>query len=928
MNFTESQNRVINITKNNSQIIACAGSGKTTTMVAKILNLIIKEALGPQNIVAITYTEKAASALKQKIYKEYENRFGHVEGLADMYIGTIHGYCLYMLQEFTDDFKNYEILNEVQTKLFMKKMRKENGLMDVVYHPKIGNPYNLIHEYSNNLKIQEAIKAYKMFLDISRELGIEEIKNKNLVAHIDKYERTLSEYKYFDFTSILVATQELINSGTLNKYVSDNIKHMIIDEYQDINDAQENIIRFFYNNGTKICVVGDDDQTIYHWRGSNLKYIKEFGIRYEDVIKEDLDINFRSSIGITESAKQVINHNDNRIFKEMKSNQIQKYEQGDIVAKEYSTRAEEVQFIVSKIKQLKGTKYISRNGEFGLDLDDMVILVSSVKKIPDLIEELEKNDIKFIVEGTQKLFESEEIIVLCQTFELLFDIPDKNARYQIAGNKSDCKIEKSLILNWKKFTNCEDDQIRESLVKFVDFYINADEFDYTIQENLKKLFIDLNVFESCIDEKVLYNWGKFTQMVNDYEKINLLLKPYYKINGFRTFLRDDAPLIYPEGWLSPNFRTIRCLRIMTYHQAKGLEFPVVFLPFLTENACFPLKKPGGTSGWGILNDESIKNQFENDTESHRRLFYVGITRSEKYLFMTRSNVPFGNGKMFKKPAQVFKEVKHSLYVQQSDFLTKSYEKSSLKKFSSDEVISLNFSLLKDLFECPFKFKMLNVFGFTQPLDIRMGYGKSIHSMLDFVHKNYMIIDFEKKENVEDTVKKFLHLPYASPILKTEMEKKAKKHLESYIKNNKSKFKFILFSEKTIDYTINEYLFINGRIDLIRDDINKTTTIVDFKSNSEVLSEDQIKNQMMIYVLGYESLTGENVDYIESYDFSNTDPKVLPIRSQDKELFKVKLKQCQDIIKSGNYMKIVDLDSRLNKKYCSEIDCAFCKSCFK
>lgn len=928
MGFTDAQKRAINITQNNSQIIACAGSGKTTTMVAKILKLIETENLRPENIVAITYTEKAATSLKQKIYKEYEEKFKNIEGLANMYIGTIHGYCLYILQEFSDKYKNFEILNDIQTKLFMKKQKKVNGLLDVMYHPVKGNPYMLVNEYASNETLQKGIKAYKMFLDIAREYGVDRINNKDLENHIEKYELSLLKEKYFDFTSILVKTQELLNSGTIDHYIQNQIKHMIIDEYQDVNDAQENIIRFFYEKGTKICVVGDDDQTIYHWRGSNLRYIKEFCSRYNEVKKEDLDINFRSSEGVTEVAKQVINNNINRIIKEMHSNKSQNYNPGDILVGEYKTRKEEVDFIISKIKQLKGSKYVSKGKEYGLDVDDMVILVSSVKKIPELIKALEDNEISFLVEGTQKLFEADEIKLLCKTFELLFNIPELKCEEDNKTYLNSLLIQHDIINEWKKYTQLSYDNIEIALKKFVENYVYADEYDYTIQENLKKLFVDMGIFENELDDKVLYNWGKFTVIINDYEKINLLLNPYYKMKGFKTFLLEDAPLIYPEGWLSPNFKTIRCLRIMTYHQSKGLEYPVVFLPFLTKNANFPLKNPGGTSAWGIFNNENIKKLYENDEESNRRLFYVGITRSEKYLFMTRSNVPYGKqDKEYNKPAQVLIEVKNSAYVQHVPCLEIIYEKSNLQKFSSDEIISLNFSLLKDLFECPFKFKMLNVFGFTQPLDIRMGYGKSIHNMLDYVHKNYKTIDANNTEIIQSIVNNYLHLPYGSPKLQVAMKEKAFKHLSNYIRNNQTKFKHILFSEKVIDYSMNEYMFINGRIDLVRDDLHNTTTIVDFKSSSEVLTEEQIKNQLMIYVLGYESLTGDKVDNIESYDFNKTDPKVIPITQKDKDLFKYKLTDCQNIIKSGEYKKITELDCNKDKSYCGNLKCAFINSCF-
>lgn len=929
MGFTEAQKRAIEITDKNSQIIACAGSGKTTTMVAKIMNLISQEGLGPENIVAITYTEKAAASLKQKIYKECEIKYGNIEGLANMYIGTIHGYCLYLLQEFSDQFKNFEILNDVQTKLFMKKKRKENGLLDVLYYPKSTAPYHFVNEYTSNENLQKAIKAYKTFLDIAREYGLERLNNSSLVNHVEKYEKSLYDSNYFDFTSIIMRTNQLLETGKLNQYIQNKVKHMIVDEYQDVNDAQENIIRFFYEKGTKICVVGDDDQTIYHWRGSNLRYIKEFCSRYENVSKEDLDVNFRSSKGITEVAKQIINNNNNRIAKDMHSNNSQNYDGGDILAYEFANRDLEVDFIISKIKQLLGNKYVSKGKEYRLNLDDMVILVSSVKKIAELIKALEYNKIDFLVEGTQKLFEAKEIVLLMDTFSLIFEISQlqNDAQHKIDINS--LTISSDIIIKWRDYTKLSDTDIEKALKEFVCFYIKADQYDYTIQDNLKKLFIAMGVFEQDLDEKVLYNWGEFTVIINDFEKINLVLQPFYKISAFKTFLTEDAPLIYPEGWLSPNFKTIRCLRIMTYHQSKGLEYPVVFLPFLTKNAIFPLKNPGGINAWGIFNDDEIKSAYENDEESNRRLFYVGITRSEKYLFMTRSNVPYGTqGKEYNKAAQVLIEAKNSLYVQHETFLNIVYEKSDIPKFSSDETITLNFSLLKDLFDCPHKFKMLNVFGFSQPLDIRMGYGKSVHNMLDYVHKNYKDIDLSNEKVIRNIVDNYLYLPYGSPKLQEALTNKAFTHLKSYIINNKDKFKYIIFSEKTIDYSLNEYLFINGRIDLVKDDLHKTTTIVDFKSDKEVLSDEQIRNQLMIYVLGYESLTGDKVDYIESYDFNKTDPKVLPVTEADKIGFKNKLQHCQNIITNNKYEKITKIDSSKTKEYCNSIKCAFVDSCFR
>ena len=927
--WTDNQREAIETVGQNMQIVACAGSGKTTTMVEHILHLLNQPDVEPDNIVAITYTEKAAASLKQKIFEAYEKKNNSLEGLANMYVGTIHGFCLYMLQEFSDEYKTFETLNDVQTKLFIKKHRRENGIYDVIYHAK-NSDYHLFTDGKSAEAKVKAINAYKAFLDIGREYGIEKLNNE-LQNHIKKYEQTLIDSKYFDFTSIISTTLAKLSLGIFDDFIEGKIKYLIVDEYQDVNDAQERIIKYFSQKGAYICVVGDDDQTIYQWRGSNLNYIKNFSDSYDNVKKIDLDINFRSSQGITEIAKQVISQNNNRLDKNMQSNQSQNYEQGDIITYEFDNRDLEVNFIINKIKQLRGCKYCRKGQEFKLDLDDMVILVSSVKKIPELISGLEANNIDFIVEGTKNLFESDEITVLCDTLSLIFpNIVIENGfpnKEETIKKIEAADIPYELISRWEKYTSIDKNHIKSYLKKFALSPFVGDDYEYTIQGSVQELFIDLQLFY-VEDEKVLYNWGKFTEMINDFEKINLNMHPSYRLNAFKSFLTEDAPQIYPEGWLSPNFKTVKCLRIMTFHQSKGLEYPVVFMPFLTKHSIFPQRNPGGLNAWGIINDNTIKKQYEDNDESIRRVFYVGMTRSEKFLFMTRSDNVSDTGKtLYKTPAFPFAEAKHSPFKETKLYLEKEYEKSEKVKFSADEVITLNFSLLKDLFDCPYKFKMTNIYGFCSKLNIRMGYGRSIHNMLDYIHKNHESINFSDPDAIEKIVKKYLYLPYGSPKLYEAMTEKAIRNLNSYIRNNASRFNYIKFSEKAINYSIDEYMFINGRIDLVRDEVNHTITLVDFKSSSDVLTKDQIKNQLMVYVLGYESLTGEKVDYIESYDFNNNNPTTIELYDADRDAFNKRLRECENTIRTNNYRKIFEVDQTKDQSFCKNIDCEFCASCY-
>gem|GEM_PF-2502696 len=174
----------------------------------------------------------------------------------------------------------------------------------------------------------------------------------------------------------------------------------------------------------------------------------------------------------------------------------------------------------------------------------MVILVSSVKKIPELIQGLEQNGIDFIVEGTKNLFETEEIRVLCDSLSIMFDgisfqfgVVDKEA---IKAKIIERGIPNVLVSRWKRYSSLDEEEIRACLMNFALKFCEIDDYEYTIQGNIRDLLSALNIFH-VEDEKVLYNWGKFTEMVNDFETINLDMVPAYRLIAFKSFLEQDTP---------------------------------------------------------------------------------------------------------------------------------------------------------------------------------------------------------------------------------------------------------------------------------------------------------------------------------------------------------------------------------------------------
>jgi DNA helicase-2/ATP-dependent DNA helicase PcrA len=299
MNFTLKQLQAIGHYQGNLQLIACAGSGKTEVVARRVANLL-KNGCAPRNIVAFTFTDKAAAELKERIITRCREELGEMHGMAEMYVGTIHAFCLELLKNEVPKYLKYDVLNEVQQSLFIDRYSTQSGLTtstDLTGHP--------LQRYRDT-------QHYLNALSILREADVNDqaLTNCSVVAGRDNYNALLDDKRYFDYSAILdAAVYELTNTPELRDRIAERITHVIVDEYQDVNPIQEAIVWSLHELGATVCVVGDDDQTIYQWRGSDIQNILTFQNRYTHVTQVHLEENFRSSVGIVETARVFIEQN-------------------------------------------------------------------------------------------------------------------------------------------------------------------------------------------------------------------------------------------------------------------------------------------------------------------------------------------------------------------------------------------------------------------------------------------------------------------------------------------------------------------------------------------------------------------------------------------------------------------------------------------
>lgn len=306
---------------------------------------------------------------------------------------------------------------------------------------------------------------------------------------------------------------------------------------------------------------------------------------------------------------------------------------------------------------------------------------------------------------------------------------------------------------------------------------------------------------------------------------------------------------------------------MTVHQSKGLEFAAVFIPQLNKNF-FPAQRIGGKGIWHVIDKSWITNaeRFDGDIEEERKLFYVAVTRAKKYLYLTRSVTSHD-----KYISPFLEEAKESSYLVKYDGNIQ-YDAEHLPNMKQESMpLSLNFSLLEDYFDCPYRFKLSMFYGFEQPIVPALGYGNVLHEIVRNIHVAVMNGESLTKENVKRMIDESFYFPYATSKLEENMYKSVTKVIHNYVEHNHDEMKNVHMAESDIEIDMGDGIKVNGRIDLVKKVVvgnDEQVAIVDFKTANKQAVESIKKEQLKIYVLGYQELTGKTADYMEVYQLNS------------------------------------------------------------
>lgn len=720
------------------EALACAGSGKSKVLAYRSARLLA-QGEDPKGLVAFTFTDKAADSIKLRVSQALEATGLEPTLVGAMYIGTIHGYCQRLLGEIDARYRQFDVLDDNRLTMYLMSRYGDPrygglGLAAVRNaHPTAqGQPARYFDT------IQQVANAWKLIndelLDLAEIQRHDPVIGQVLVRLADRLDRD----QFYDFSLMVRRVVDALAQGddAVERALA-GLRHLMVDEYQDVNPVQERLISLMHERSKTLFVVGDDDQAIYGWRGADVGNILTFNRRHPAANEHFLTRNFRSTRAIVQTA-------DAFAAAELGAARLEKQPTAedppgprDYRVLWFEDRAEEADWVARRVEALLGTEYVERDGTVrGLTPADVAILMRSTRgdeqdssqRHSAFTAALEKLGIPYSLEAGGGLFDRPQVAALREAFCLLRDRSPSRSQVRelfdrtMVGCFPNADFDRlvGVFSDWGRRIHRPAGGSRQRLYP---------------QRLLHEMLAALGLPQTRFDEGTMQDLGVFSQILQDAETVYVSIDSKDRFSALLNFLENVAEKGYDTS-SSELLRRPDAVTVATVHKVKGLEFPAVFVVDV-EAQRFPMT-PRPYQGWlppAAIGDALARPAYCGSPAEEARLFYTALTRAERYLYVSGcARLPGGRNR--RRTSPFANRLAHPEIDHDPSGLPPGLRPAAPSRRVDETVVPTTYSQIRYYLRCPHDYRLRTVYGFSPPIEEMFGFGQTVHAAVGKLHERY------------------------------------------------------------------------------------------------------------------------------------------------------------------------------------------------
>lgn len=749
-------------------VVAGAGTGKTAVITQRIARLILSGKAKPEQVLALTFTEKAAAEMQQRVDELLP--YGYV----DTQIMTFHALAERLLREYALDIglsPEFQILNDVQQIIIMQEVLEAANFE---YFSPQHHPFafiSAIRQAISRLKDEgidavEYQKRLKRVKSLDKE-GLEPLKE--LGEIYNRYERLCKQKSGLDFGDLLIKLQHLLNSrAKVHREISDRYKYVLVDEFQDTNPLQMEILQKMLTKMNNIMVVGDDDQAIYRFRGASVQNILNFRKIFPKSKLIVLKENFRSGQAILDAGYRLIQQNNpqrlevsEKIDKQLMA---QTNPDAKVKAARYAHKLGEVDGVIEKIQLLVKN---------GVEQKNIAILFRKNNQIKPYIQALHKNRLQYFVHQDVELFDQQSVKTMVALANCITDLHNSSALFQLLVGNFFTGIDRHTVVALAASSKRQNKSLYDYIIENGEATeVEACQQLWQWQELINSHTAGELIFVAIKQSKYLARLlqeaeesSKIAQEIQYMTDFFKLVKQFELVAQSPNLVElclylDEIKLSSADVMSEISPLDVSGIQLMTIHRAKGLEFDYVFIPELTEQT-FPTYRQAELIR---IPDEIIRSTEGDHYQEERRLFYVGLTRARKGVEL--SFAADHGGKRPKKPSRFIVEsvgesaILDSVSSEQRSMgeiiqsfapVRKGEPRNLLNRLFKGEWLYLTTNQVADYLRSPREFWLFHVLQLPKGPFHSLVYGSAIHAALEYFYKYRMS---GKKVTVSDLITVF------------------------------------------------------------------------------------------------------------------------------------------------------------------------------